>query len=67
LTQLDDYNFKIAFIFFFAARVTFLFASVVHELRFACSWITQNKDTTVWLDGASPVNTSIPPSFASSI
>ncbi len=38
LTQLDDYNFRKKHLFsFFAARVTFLFASVVHELRFACS------------------------------
>jgi hypothetical protein len=30
-----------------------LFAFFIHELRFACSQITLNKDPTVWLDGAS--------------
>ncbi len=47
----------------FAARVRVLFASVVHELCSACSWITLLLDPTVWLDGASPTNTCILPSF----
>ncbi len=37
-----------------------VFPSVIHELHFACSWITLNKDPTVWLDGAKPANTCIP-------
>ncbi len=40
-----------------------LFASVVHELSFDCSWITLNKNPTVWLDGARPANTFILPFF----
>ncbi len=43
--------------------IFFTFASVVHELHFACSWITLILDPTVWLDGARPANTYIPPSF----
>jgi hypothetical protein len=39
------------------------FTSVVHELCFACSWITLILDTTIWLDGARPANPCIPPSF----
>ncbi len=39
------------------------FTSVIHELRFASSWITTILDPTVWLDGASPTNTCIQPSF----
>ncbi len=37
--------------------------SVIHELRFAFSWITLNKDPTVWLDGASLANNCSQPSF----
>ncbi len=33
------------------------------DLCFACSWITSILDPTVWLDGASPANTCITPSF----
>jgi hypothetical protein len=47
----------------FAARVRLLFASVVHEVRFTCSWITLLLDTIVWLDEARPASTYIPPSF----
>jgi hypothetical protein len=39
------------------------FASVIHELHFAWSWITLLLDPTVWLDGAKPANTCNPPSF----
>ncbi len=42
---------------------TGVFVSVVHDLRLPCSRITLNKDTTVWLDGACPINTCILPSF----
>ncbi len=41
-----------------------MFASVVHELHFTCSWIILNKDPTVWLDRARLANTCIPPSFS---
>ncbi len=40
-----------------------MFASAIHELRFACSWITLNKDPTVWLDWAISANTCILPSY----
>ncbi len=40
-----------------------MLASVVHELRFTFSWITQILDPTVWLDGARPANTCILPSI----
>ncbi len=39
------------------------FASVVHELPFAWSWITLILDPIVWLDGARLANTCIPSSF----
>ncbi len=39
------------------------FASVIHELCFACSWITLILDRTVWLDGARPANTCNPAFF----
>jgi hypothetical protein len=35
----------------------------VHELRFPCSWISLILDRTLWLNGARPANTCIPPSF----
>ncbi len=40
-----------------------MFASVIHELCFTCFRIILNKDTTLWLDGASTANTCAPPSF----
>jgi hypothetical protein len=40
-----------------------MFASVIHELCFACSWITLILDPTVWLGGARLGNTFILPSF----
>ncbi len=40
-----------------------IFTSVVHELHFACSWISLILDPAVCLDGARPANTCIPPSF----
>jgi hypothetical protein len=40
---------------------TFL-TSVIHELCFACSWITLNKVNTVWLNDARPANICIMPS-----
>ncbi len=40
-----------------------MFASVIHELCFACPWITLILDPTVWLDGARMVNTGILPTF----
>jgi hypothetical protein len=39
------------------------FTSVIHELPFACSWITLILDATIWLHGDRPPNTCIPPTF----
>ena len=46
-----------------AGDLLVMFTSVIHELGFAYSWITLNKDPTVWLHGVSPANTFMPPTL----
>ncbi len=47
----------------FTARWQVMFASVIHELCFTCSWTAPILDPIVWLDGARPANTYILLSF----